>query len=179
MRESIAGTWTMQIVIVFILFFVAFITLTLNYTRAFRVRNEVINIIEREEGYTANHGGDDVGARYLIASYLTNNGYNTKGKCDGYKYGATSLDLNKVGDNYGYQEVKKNDGAIYYYCFKKVRNIPKGDVTTNYENRSYYKVKLFFRFNLPVIGDIATFSVNGETIDIYYNADGITRNEEE
>ncbi len=177
MRESIGGTWTLQIVIVFILFFVAFITLTINYTRAFRVKNEIINIIEREEGFTPSTA--DPGARYLVASYLNNNGYQAKGKCDVGTYGISSISLNDASVESSFEKIddsKKNNK--YYYCLKKIKNPIKGVSEKeiekyNYKNRAYYEVTVFFKFNLPVIGDLTTFSVHGETNDVYFNADGL------
>ena len=51
MRESIGGTWLFGIVIVFIALFSAFLAYSISYTRAFNVKNEIINYIERNEGY--------------------------------------------------------------------------------------------------------------------------------
>lgn len=179
MRESIGGTWTMQIVIVFILFFVAFITLTINYTRAFKVKNEVINIIEREEGLTMDAtsntdiAGDTAGARTLISYYLRQNGYNTMGRCPVGWSGVSSLNPDDTrNDTYFTEVTNSNKNNKYYYCVQKVLVPPRGKAASldvNYKKRSYYKVKLFFKFSLPVVGDITTFGVEGETIDIYFN----------
>ncbi len=181
MRESIGGTWTMQIVIVFILFFVAFITLTINYTRAFKVKNEIISIIEREDGFTYSaldsSISDPAGARELIASYLTNNGYSAKGKCDLNWTGVTSIDINKANEDSTYQLVDndhKNDK--YYYCIQKIQ-VPvqgkKHKELYNYNNRAYYRVRLFFKFSIPVLGDLTTFKVEGESLEVYFNGDGL------
>ena len=180
MRESIGGTWTMQIVIVFILFFVAFITLTINYTRAFKVKNEIISIIEREDGFTysaSNKIQDGAGARELIASYLTNNGYSAKGRCDLNWTGVTSIDINKADDDSIYQlvdDAHKNDK--YYYCIQKIQVPVKGKANPekyNYNNRAYYRVRLFFKFSIPVFGDLTTFKVEGESLEVYFNGDGL------
>ena len=40
----------MQLVIIFTLIFVAFISLTINYTRAFKTKNELVSMIEKYEG---------------------------------------------------------------------------------------------------------------------------------
>ena len=52
MRESIGGAWLFGIVAVFIALFTAFLAYSISYTRAFNTKNEIINIIERKEGYT-------------------------------------------------------------------------------------------------------------------------------
>ena len=181
MRESIGGTWTMQIVIVFILFFVAFITLTINYTRAFKVKNEVINIIEREEGFTysgSQNMDDGAGARELIASYLTNNNYSATGRCPVGWVGVKSIAIADADVDTNYEVIDENNKRNkYYYCLDKIQ-VPIKDVANanlyNYNTRSYYKVRLFFKFSIPVFGDLTTFNVEGESNEVYFNWDHIT-----
>ena len=45
MRESMGGTWLFGIVIVFIALFASFLAYSISYTRAFNVKNEIINYI--------------------------------------------------------------------------------------------------------------------------------------
>ena len=52
MRESIGGLWLFSIVVTFIVLFVSFLAYSISYTRAFKVKNEIINYIERAEGFT-------------------------------------------------------------------------------------------------------------------------------
>ena len=52
MRESIGASWMLGIVVVFVFLFLFFLTYSINYTRAFNVKNEIINYIEHAEGYT-------------------------------------------------------------------------------------------------------------------------------
>ena len=44
MRQAIGTTWIMQLVIIFMLIFVAFLALTINYTKAFKMKNREIHI---------------------------------------------------------------------------------------------------------------------------------------
>ncbi|MBO4245611.1 MAG: hypothetical protein J5892_02575 [Bacilli bacterium] len=186
MRESIGGTWTMQIVIVFILFFVAFITLTINYTRAFKVKNEIISIIEREDGFTwsaPDNIDDPAGARELIAAYLRNNKYSATGRCDEGWVGVKSIAQNDVSDNSTYVSIDEDTKSQkYYYCIKKI-NVPiKGRAdyeAYNYKNRAYYKVRMFFKFSIPIFGDLTTFKVEGESLEVYFNQDGLKLNPDE
>ncbi|NLA32492.1 MAG: hypothetical protein GX864_00885, partial [Mollicutes bacterium] len=50
MREAVGGTWLFQIAIVFIILFSGYLALSVNYSRAFKVKNEILAIIERNEG---------------------------------------------------------------------------------------------------------------------------------
>lgn len=154
MREAIGGTWITQLIIVFMFVFVAFLALSMNYSKAFKVKNETLSFIEKYEGIT----NDSI---ELINNYLSYTGYRNKGKCEEGSYGIS--DFNTPS----FKRITKNDNNKYYYCISKVKS-----GVSNFENRAYYKVKLFFKFNLPVVGDIFTFTIDGQTKDVLYPADG-------
>lgn len=153
MRESIGGGWLFTLMIVFILLFTAFLAVTINYSRAFKIKNAVIDIIEEEEGFTNDSTSNDPGAMQRINNYLTGVGYTNKGTC--------------AGDNWLVEDGEKADsGTKYRYCIKKHNKYSD----TN-PQKAYYEVTIFFSLNLPVFGDFLTFRVNGETTDIFYPAD--------
>lgn len=152
MREVIGGTWLTQLVIVIMFVFVAFLALSMNYSKAFRVKNEVISFVEKNEGITKN-------SVELINNYLSYSGYGTTGYCEEGSYGVDSLSSKTI------EPAIKN--KKYYYCLTKVTSSAK-----NFKYRAHYKVKLFFKFNLPVIGNIFTFDVAGQSKDVNYPADG-------
>ena len=155
MRQTIGSMWIFQLVIFFILIFAAYLALTINYSKAFRVKNEVLSIIEEGQGLTDS-------SINLINDYLQTSAYNEAGRCimssAGQTYGATSL-------SGGVQSLslidQSNASDKFYYCVTIVTNYH-----SYFTTRSYYKVKLFFRFDLPIIGQIATFDVDGQTSEI-------------
>ena len=49
MRDAIGGVFTLQIILVFVLLINGYMAYSVNYTRAFRVKNEIINIILLKE----------------------------------------------------------------------------------------------------------------------------------
>lgn len=153
MREAIGGTWITQLVIVIMFVFVAFLALSINYSKAFRVKNEVISMIEKKEGISNS-------SIKLINNYLKNSGYGYEGNCE-EGYIGVSISNNNNGT---YEDAVAN--KRYNYCIKKVKSI-----AINFPNRAYYEVILFFKFNLPVVGDIFTFEVEGQTKDIEYPID--------
>ena len=57
MRQAIGSTWILQLVIVFILIFVAFLALSINYTKAYKIKNELLSIIEKYEGVNSGENG--------------------------------------------------------------------------------------------------------------------------
>lgn len=150
MRQTIGGTWLLGIMILFILLFVGFIILTLNYARAVRLKNEIVSIVERYEGLNEN-------SLELVNNYLSYNTYSLMGNCTGDTavqgvYGATSL------ENAELEEARP--GANYYYCVSK----HDGTNTTN-----YYQITIFYKFNLPIIGDAGRFTIRGTTSNFQSN----------
>lgn len=132
------STWTMQIMIFFILIFATFLVLVLSYNKAYSIKNRMLTIIEKYEGVTVES------AKY-INDFAYNKSYKNTGKCPEEWMGAVDLD----GD-YEVADGKKK----YYYCFKE-----------NYDNNRmiYYDIMVFYRFNLPVIGRIANYKIEGTT----------------
>lgn len=164
MRDSIGTTWTFQIMLLFILLFSSFLAIYINFSKAFKMKNEVINIIERKEGIT-DGGRSGYGSIQLIANYLSGNAYAGTGYCpetDGW-YGARSI--NGTGSSDIEEAVL---GQKYYYCVRKVIGYDE----KNFE-KAYYEVVVFFKFDLPVMGNVYNFSVEGETIDIDFSADNL------
>lgn len=151
MRETIGGTWITQLVIVMMFVFVAFLALSINYSKAFRVKNQVISIIEKNEGI-------DNETIKMINNYLRNNNQVQTGKCPSGYYG-----VNLSSNTYELA----NNSKKYSYCFAKISS-----KTLNFSKRAYYDIKLFLKFNLPVVGDIYTFKIDGETKDVSYPIDG-------
>ncbi len=143
MRNAIGTTRIFQFVIIFVLIFAAYLALSIKYSKTFKMKNEVINIIERSRGLTDNAGE-------IIGNYLDVSGYTAQGKCPSGWIGATTS---------GFEDA--NDANKYLYCVRK---------TSNYNDRSkdltYYRITLFYKFGLPYIDDIFTFEVSGETTDI-------------
>jgi hypothetical protein len=138
------------------LIFVAFLTLSLNYTRAFQMKNELLTMIEKREGVTTGTGG----SIELINNYLASNNYHIKGTCSTDSYGVSDLSSTTIE--------KVTNNKKYYYCITKVSS-----PSNNNSGKSYYKVNIYFYFNLPVIGEIFKFNVSGITNDIAIPADNL------
>ena len=50
MRESIGGTMLFWIVLFFLSIFITFLAFVMKYARVYRMKNSIINYIERDEG---------------------------------------------------------------------------------------------------------------------------------
>ncbi len=161
MREVSGTTWSFQLIILFILIFACFLSLVVNYFHAYRARNDMLTIIEKYEGIT---NGDKNNSLKIINNVLKDNGYKTVGACtneEGNWMGALDLEGNVE---------KAKEGVKYYYCFQKVS---RGDGSWN-SNNTYYNIKVFYRFNLPVLGQLATFVINGRTNSFVGNQNSIS-----
>ena len=151
MRESIGGAWILGIVMTFIVLFASFLAISINYSKAFKVKNNVVDLIEKNEGMNE-------GAAKDIYSYLRSQGYILKNKCSTDYVGFDMED-----------SVSSSEKALY--CVKK------NNVTTDTAlEKSYYSVEVFFRLDLPILGEIFTFKVTGETMSIYFADDGKFKN---
>jgi len=137
MRDAIGGAWLYSLVIVFMLIFVSYLAISVNYSKAFRVKDGIISIIEQSEG----HGNN---ARDTIGTFLSGNAYLITSGCGGR---GAPVNLPNVGT----------------YCLS-MEDSP--DVSLG-RRKVHYRVTVFFRFDLPVIGRIFTFPVTGETETIH------------
>lgn len=146
MREATGGAWLFGLIITFMFLFVAFLTVMINYSTAFKTKNEIVSIIEEYEGLSSG----DASSIAIINKYLRNIGYSATGSCETGWNGAVDL-----------SETDKLESSPQnaYYCVKP---------TFTNDNEGYYEVQLFINFDIPVFGRIATIRVKGETIIIKY-----------
>lgn len=158
MRDAVGGAWVYGIVMVFTLLFAAFLALALTYARAYRMKNEMTSIIEKYQGITVTDALSGMGSVSIINHYLANNGYNAKGVCPVGTYGTKSLTSTSL--------TPSNGKSRFYYCIGFEKNNPIGHCTY------IFKVRVFYDFNLPILGQIRRFSVNGQTNELnlaYFN----------
>ena len=146
MREVSGSTWVFQLMIFFILIFACFLSLVISYSKAYRIKNEMLSIIEEYEGISAT-------SENIINNYLRGEAYRTLGTCPEGWYGV---------DIYGDGPGEADGNTEYNYCF-----------TYSYNNARhiYYEVLVFYKFSLPVIGDIITFRIEGVSEDFVGSLD--------
>lgn len=151
MRESIGGTWLLGFVVLFIVLFSGYLAVSINYTKAFKVKNQIINLIEQNEGFRASEFGNLASASDIELSASNN----TEDKI--YQY------IKDIGyANTTILSTKCNGKGSYYtggYCVRRVCTA----------NGSYYKVTSFINIELPLIWTSFTIPITGETKTIYYD----------
>lgn len=139
MKESIGNAYIFSIIITLIGIIFLILIGSLSYSKAFKVKTKIINIIQNNEGYNDNN------IRYEIDNYLKSVGYtvtqpNSNWKCP---------DVN------GTKAI--NTIRNYDYCIYRFTTV-KGP---------YYKVAVFISFDIPIISSYLKIPVSGETKVIY------------
>ena len=134
MRDAFGGAFSIKLMLIFLILYVSFICVALNYARAFRVKNRIINIIEQHEGYK----GD---APDKIVSYLNSTGYSVqKQLADG-----SALGINAICE-----------GCTFYEPGYSVMRVKSG-------KKEYYRVETYIIFTLPIVQANFPIAVRGET----------------
>lgn len=172
MREAIGGISIFQIVIVLILLFTGIMCLTINHSKAFGVKDEIITIIENEtlggkaSDKEPNYGISDTMLQKIV-DQLKKAGYHTTGDCP--------TDKPYVGYDREGQIVTSGKGVSFCLRANKVDDefeqdaidICKTGVCQTTENEFppmvYYDVVLFFQLDIPVINYLFNFNLKGTT----------------
>ena len=140
MRDAFGGAFSINLMLIFLVLYVSFICVALNYSRAFRVKNRIINIIEQQEGYTV---GYENSAEDQIKTYLVNAGYNIQES----QVNGTGISNKNVICN----------GCTFYQPGYSIAEVPTG------AGNSYYYVETYMVFTLPVINVHIPIRIGGET----------------
>lgn len=151
MKEAIGGTWIFGLVIFFIAFFTAFISISLNYSKCYKLKDEIIATIQR------NNGVSDATLRE-INRYMGSIGYRSTGNC----LSKTKAEACLSGFNYATNSdtiVPTSNLEHANYCIAKRKSPPSPDGF----DTAYYYVKVFFKFDLPLIRNIFGLSIDGES----------------
>lgn len=157
MRESMGGSWLIGIVALFIVLFSGFIAYSVSYTKAFKTKNQIVNLIEKNEGFTYFQGDvknvsndelmNDRSSEAQAYYYIKQTGYNT---------GDISC------EKHGYGSMQAGGYCLQRYCNNMNYTGVSGDA------RVYYKVTTFIKVNIPVINVGVNIPITGETKSLYY-----------
>ena len=147
MRESFGAAGIFIIVVTFIVLFTVYLSVSVNYAKAFKIKNHVISIIEENNGYS-NSTGTQI-ENYLIAQRYTAHGVTDEPE------GWSSVGC--VGSN----PTLAND------CMATILEVKSpysgSDDPICEGERTYYKVVTYFNFVLPIINVNIPFKVSGDT----------------
>ncbi len=153
MRDAFGGAFMIRLLIVFIVIYVGFTAIALNYAKAFKVKNKVITYIEENE---------ITDIRNMSAEAYNNmNTYFQEELVEGmnYKYGIKC----------------PNDKYLYDYCDNGILIIPSDSTGKNKEG-TYYTVTTTFGWEIPFLNVLLRLnSQDGDAASGYWTITGETR----
>lgn len=150
MKEAISNSFLTTFILTIIIILILLVTGSLSYTKAFKVKNRIVNIVENAQTWDSNTV-EQVDAALREIGYRVN--VNNKQNCPARKGAIDNNDavtdsaINSFGSNYRY--------CIYKYF------TPKG---------YYYGVTAYMYFDIPLISSLLELPVSGET-KIFYDVD--------
>ncbi len=144
MREAIGEALLLNLIIGIVIVVALMFIGSISYSKAFKLKNRIINIIEEHHGYTAD-AIDEINAILSDVGYQVSNGISGCVEKKNNAQTSTKLHPNEYNTKgYNYCVVLYNDA----------------------KGKAYYGVTTFMKFELPIIGDtlgILEFPVYGET----------------
>lgn len=153
MKEAFGGIFSIQWIIIFLVVVNCFLAFGVNYTKAFRVKNEIRSIIERQEGLTCS-------AKRQIKELLLANHYHQ------------NSNFTTWCSNHGYTPANV-DGMYFCYKYNPVSTTGDGAIDPSQIKGAYYTIATFVDINIPIFDRIfaeiagGLFLVKGETAMIY------------
>lgn len=168
MKESIGGTWLFGLVIAFVVMFTTFVSVSTNYSRCFKIKDDILAIIEYY------HGVNDRSIS-AINEMIVSIGYSSTGDCPtddgGCWFGFNSGELNAR-----YSATDVNYCIAKNVITKKVQKNTDGggrfssaviDGAIGHPESAYYQVIVFFRLDWPILNQIMNINIDGETSVIF------------
>lgn len=151
MRDAISGAMTLQIIVIFMIIINCYLAFSVNYTKAFRVKNEIRSIIEKNEGLTCS-AMEQIDELMLKNNYKMNERFETWCKNNGYSIATT------------------NAGS-FCYKYQKIDINGTSNIDSEYKG-AYYTIATFVNVDIPLVNNILPFAgnlflVKGETAQIY------------
>ena len=135
MRDAFGGAFMIKLMLIFLVIYVCFIAVALNYAKAFKAKNGIIDLIERYEGYE--------NCQDLVNSYLSNIRYYVK---------------SQSGDN---AEYSKNNGNMTCYDLGYCIESFDDESGSNYIVTTFLEVNFFgfdslagLSFTVPIRGEV-------------------------
>ena len=128
MRDAFGGAFTMKLLLIFLVVYVCFMAIALNYAKAFKAKNGIIDYIERYEGFNDT-------SESIINSYLANMNYY----------------VSSQGKNGSY--AKRPDTTCYDlgYCIEHYNDASGA----NYIATTFIEVKILgLSFTVPINGEV-------------------------
>ena len=155
MRDAMGGTIVLVIIVVFIVFALAYMAFNVNYTKAFRMKDKIISVYD---DFNGDCSSDD--CKKIITDYARKIGYTTDGnlRCPaGYE---------RINGIYCIREqiidTNKSSSSISYIKNSGQTGISVSDIKTKH----YFNIITKINLHIPVVNnilDLSFFYIYGDT----------------
>ena len=146
MRDAFGSTFMFKLIIIFLVFYVSFMTIAVSYAKVFRIKNEVINILEQYQFDSNNLSEWNNIVNGKVDPYLSS---------FGYKYTNNAAISKICNDKHG----RLSDNGV---CI--VRN------DLGRSGRSvYYNVIVYLVISFPIFSQDFVIPITGETTTINFS----------
>ena len=170
MKESINSVPIFNIFTVLIFLFTGYICFSINLSKAYNVKNELVNIIKNQNGVCTEDSAISPDANcenfsVQIRDYFSDASYNSSGNCSTRTIGGT--EVVEVGfDRNGNYMGQNASGAAF--CVSAIPIIPSSASAgiKEFPAGLYYNVRVFYNLDIPFLNSL-NFSITGETTKIY------------
>lgn len=151
MRSAVGNSLLLNLVIVFVGIVILFFVGIISYSKAYRVKNRIVEIIEKYEDYPGTNIGSGPEVSTEINESLKKMGYSVVRSTNCNDQRVRNHIINITGNTY-----KNLNTENYNYCVYEIGNkLSRGG--------KYYIVVTFVHFDFPVIGNLINIPVYGET----------------
>lgn len=153
MKNAVENAMLMNIILVFLFIMLGFLAGSMSYTKAYRIKNSIVNLIEREElSSTAPLDpvvfNDKAKALFATMGYRIVSGQARKcaSRKSDVKYDTVTI-------------IAQSEPGSYRYCVIKYTKYDK-EVQIN---RVFYTVTTYMYFDIPLVSNMLEFPIYGET----------------
>lgn len=155
MKEAIANAGVFNLVIMFVIILLAFFIGSLSYSKAFKVKNKIVEEIEKDQGYTM---GTDDSTESRVEDWIKSIGYrqNTGDSRN------SDVCKSSVSGNGGNDGTLINTTGDYQYCVYEFNTCT--EKSDKAKCGKYYRVITYMYFDVPIISSLIKIPVNGETM---------------
>ncbi len=160
MKEAIANAGVFNLIIIFVVILIAFFVGSLGYSKAFKVKNRIIDEIEKDQCYYPDETNGNCAKVSMsettqdrIDKWLGSIGY----RVNTDKYVSCPIIESDHVLNGGQAINKTGD---YQYCIYKFNTCSGSRARCG----TYYRVIAYMYFDVPIVGDLIRIPVVGETI---------------
>lgn len=156
MKEAIANVGVFNLIIIFTIILLSFFIGSLSYSKAYKVKNRIINEIELDGGFN-----DDTAI--MIDNYITDVGYRAESdvNCSDIN-GAKSIDTKSRYQYclYKYEFKVVSGDKISYVSGDEASYVPEDKIS---KIVVYYKAITYMYFDVPIIDGLIKIPISGET----------------